>query len=82
MAAIGRFSASHGYEECLVKSDANGWLGRMQMGGQVSAITHLESTVRYNSLSSEAVERPHSRSAFFCKACLSAAAPHAPEIYL
>lgn len=23
----------------LVKSDANGWLGRMQMGGQVSAIT-------------------------------------------
>lgn len=25
----------------LVKSGANGWSDRMQMGGQVSAITHL-----------------------------------------
>jgi hypothetical protein len=25
----------------MVKSDANDWLGRMQMGGQVCAITHL-----------------------------------------
>jgi hypothetical protein len=25
----------------LVKSDANDWTGRMQMGGQVRAITHL-----------------------------------------
>ena len=39
--SYGPFSAGHGHEACWLKSDANDWSGRMQMGGQVCAITHL-----------------------------------------
>jgi hypothetical protein len=40
---------SAGQIQCtqLVKSDANGWSNKMQMGGQVDAITHIPETSLY-----------------------------------
>lgn len=38
--SFGSTSAGHSAPSTLVKSDANNWSSRMQIGGQVHAITH------------------------------------------